>query len=264
MLRSSEAKESRACPGRDKGHRRRQASPTPSTARVVEAQEPSERGAHPRLADQNQNHGTHRLVDMLLKIEGMRIAVVDFVVVWRMGSLMSTNKEAHSARGELLAAQKGLVGRHGSDEISVVGLEACGEQCCQLSKVDLSFCKKLTDAGVMALCQGGCPQLSCLNLTWCCEITDAGVIALGQGGCPQLSSLNLSYCDRITDAGVIALCQGGCPQLSSLNLKRCVRITDAGVMALGQGGCPQLSSLNLSYCEQITDEGMMAIKAAGL
>ena len=145
MLRSSEAKESRACPGRDGGHRRRQASPTPSTARVVEAQEPSERRVRPRLAD--QNHGMHRLVDMLLKIEGMRIAVVDFVVVWGMGSLMSTSKEAHLARGELLAAQKGLVGRQrfGSDEISVVGLEACGEHCCQLSKVDLSICKKLND-----------------------------------------------------------------------------------------------------------------------
>ena len=144
-------------------------------------------------------------MDMLLKIEGMRIAVVDFVVVWRMGSLMSTNKEAHSARGELLAAQKGLVGRHGSDEISVVGLEACGEHCCQLSKVDLSICKKLTDAGVMALCQGGCPQLSCLNLKMCEQITDVGVIALCQGGCPQLSSLNLECCKKITDAGVIAL-----------------------------------------------------------
>ena len=182
MLRSSEAKESRACPGRDEDHRRRQASPTPSTARVVEVQEPSERGAHPCLADQNQNQGTHRLVDMLLKIEGMRIAVVDFVVVWRMGSLMSTNKEAHSARGELLAAQKGLVGRHGSGEISFVGLEACGEHCCQLSKVDLSICKKLTDAGVMALCQGGCPQLSSLNLKGCRQITDEGWMAIEAAG----------------------------------------------------------------------------------
>ena len=51
MLRSSEAKESRACSGRDEGHRWRQASPTPSTARVVEAQEPSERRVRPRLAD---------------------------------------------------------------------------------------------------------------------------------------------------------------------------------------------------------------------
>ena len=194
MLRFSEAKGREARPGGDEGHRRRQASPTPSTARAVEAQ---------------VNQGTHSLMDMLLKIEGMRIAVVDFVVVWRMGSLMSTSKEAHSARGELLAAQKGLVGRHGSDEISVVGLEACGEQCCQLSKVDLSFCKKLTDAGVMALCQGGCPQLSCLNLKMCEQITDAGVIALCQGGCPQLSSLDLSNCDRITDEVMMAIKAAG-------------------------------------------------------
>ena len=58
-----------------------------------------------------------------------------------MGSLMSMNKEAHSARGELLAAQKGLVGRHGSDEISVVGLRACGEHCCQQSKSICPFAR---------------------------------------------------------------------------------------------------------------------------
>ena len=60
----------------------------------------------------------------------MRIAV-DFVMVWGMGSLMSTSKEAHSCGAA--GSKKGLVGRHGSDEISVVGLEACGEHC-QLAK----------------------------------------------------------------------------------------------------------------------------------
>ena len=86
----------------------------------------------------------------------------------------------------------------------------------------------IDDEGVQYIARY-CPQLSSLNLGYCKKITDAGVIGLGQGGCPQLSSLNLIRCDKITDAGVIGLCQGGCPQLSSLNLYGCDKITDAGL-----------------------------------
>ena len=54
-----------------------------------------------------------------------------------------------------------------------------------------------------------CTQLSSLNLDGCNKITDAGMIALGQGGCPQLSSLSLWRCYQITDAAKRMLREAG-------------------------------------------------------
>ena len=50
----------------------------------------------------------------------------------------------------------------------------------------------------------GCPQLSYLNLEFCDKITDEGVIALADN-CLQLSSLDLGRHNKITDDGVTML-----------------------------------------------------------
>ena len=199
------------------------------------------------------------LVDIMLCIEPLRDAVLEYCVPWQTGALLSTTKEMRDARGEFLRARTTLVGMRGTCHISAAGLLAYARWCPQLSKLHLFECKKTTDAGVIAVAQG-CPQLSSLDLggsrQYPLQITDAGVIALAQG-CPQLSSLNLEGCDKITDKAVIAVVQG-CPQLSSLNLRWCSKITEAAVIALAKW-CPQLSSLKLDCCKQITDAGLRAL-----
>ena len=89
----------------------------------------------------------------------------------------------------------------------------------------------------------GCPALTSLDLSKCRNITDAGVVALSQN-CPALTTLVLSGCRNITDAGVVALSQG-CPALTTLYLSGCRNITDAGVVALTQG-CPALTIVGLT------------------
>ncbi|MFN3246618.1 MAG: leucine-rich repeat domain-containing protein, partial [Leptonema sp. (in: bacteria)] len=52
------------------------------------------------------------------------------------------------------------------------------------------------------------PSLQHLDLSWCKNITDAGLIQLAQH-IPSLQHLNLFRCHNITDAGLTALKQQG-------------------------------------------------------
>ena len=53
-----------------------------------------------------------------------------------------------------------------------------GAGCGQLQSIDLTFCGKVTDAGVSAL-GAGCGQLQRINLTCCRKVTDASIAAFG-------------------------------------------------------------------------------------
>ena len=65
----------------------------------------------------------------------------------------------------------------------------------QERKSRLLFC---CSAGVSS-----CIGLTLLNLSWCNKVTDAGVRALSS--LPALMSLDLTLCDKVTAAGVQAL-----------------------------------------------------------
>ncbi len=115
--------------------------------------------------------------------------------------------------------------------------------------INLSNCKKITDAGLAHL--ETLTLLSSLNLTECTNITDAGLAHLSK--LTRLSSLNLSWCYNITDAGLAHLSK--LTLLSSLNLSQCYDITDAGLAHLSK--LTLLSSLILNWCcYHITDAGL--------
>ncbi len=145
----------------------------------------------------------------------------------------------------------------------------------RITSINLSKCKKITDAGLAHLVT--LTRLSSLNLRGCYNITDAGLAHLSK--LTLLSSLNLWGClSHITDAGLAHLSK--LTLLSSLNLKWCFNITDAGLAhlssltsltSLNLGGTflnitdaglahlsklTLLSSLNLSHCKNITDGGL--------
>jgi hypothetical protein len=139
--------------------------------------------------------------------------------------------------GALVAGCSPLLARlvvRGCYEVTDKAL-AAGGAFPQLSWLDLSLCRRVTDAGVAALASGRAPLLAHLELAGCREITDGGVAALATGGVPLLAHLDLSGCDGVTDAGVTALASGGAPLLARLILTWCT-ITDAGVAALAGGG----------------------------
>ena len=127
----------------------------------------------------------------------------------------------------------------------------------QLTSLDLSFCRKVTDTGIVRLAKE-CPQLIELNLHYCHSLDNQSVIAVAQN-CPMLKSLNLSIgilTNELDDESITAL--ANCKQLTNLNLSNCEEITDASVTKVAQS-CTSLTNLNLYGCEKLTDASVIAV-----
>ena len=93
------------------------------------------------------------------------------------------------------------------------------QHCCNLQRINLSNCKKITDTGVSAIAQH-CPLLSDINVFGCELLTDIGVSAIAQH-CPLLSNIDVSGCHLMTDIGVSAIARH-CPLLSNISLSCCI------------------------------------------
>jgi F-box/leucine-rich repeat protein 2/20 len=90
-------------------------------------------------------------------------------------------------------------------------LAAVAEMHPNIMRLNLMFCRAVTDAGLASLA-ARCAELAELNLSGCCQVSDAGLAQLA-AGCTQLTSVKLSGCRAVTDAGLVMLVEG-CPQLS--------------------------------------------------
>ena len=66
------------------------------------------------------------------------------------------------------------------------------------------------------------PALRSLDLSWCERLTDAGVAALGQHGGTRLTQLHLAGCTELTDAAAAAV--GHLQHLTHLNLAGCRQV----------------------------------------
>ncbi len=71
----------------------------------------------------------------------------------------------------------------------------------KLTSLNLSYCSKITDAGLAHL--KGLTKLETLGLAGSTQITDAGLVHLK--GLTTLKWLSLLGCDKITDAGLAHL-----------------------------------------------------------
>jgi hypothetical protein len=69
-----------------------------------------------------------------------------------------------------------------------------------LTKIDLSYCDKLTDGGIGELARH-CTGLTTVNLSRCYELTDGGLCELARH-CAGLTTVNLSHCNKLTDGGL--------------------------------------------------------------
>jgi hypothetical protein len=73
-------------------------------------------------------------------------------------------------------------------------------------------------------------MLSSLNLRWCSRVTDDGLLALSKG-CKLLNSLNLAGCNKVTESGVCAVaCE--CKGLQLLNLNGVEKVTENSLTQL--------------------------------
>ena len=131
-----------------------------------------------------------------------------------------------------------------------------------LTSLDLSFCRDITDNGVMSVVDR-CQNLTFLNLCSCSRLTDDATKAI----CSKLwklQTLNLEdvfllnddsfWYDRTYDART-ATDDFMLKSLTTLNLKDCVNLTSKGLKGLANR-CRKIEVLILRGCDKIGDEGL--------
>ena len=98
-----------------------------------------------------------------------------------------------------------------SCNISDVSLAAVSDSCTHLEDLDISWCSRVTDAGVLSLAtantQGKLLRFRSLKASWCPEVTDESIVEL-----PNLMSFQMfesssysmsSYCrQKLEQSGI--------------------------------------------------------------
>ncbi len=144
----------------------------------------------------------------------------------------------------------------GCKELTDVSIVNLAEYCKGLTSVNLDSCSKLTDNSIKALAEN-CKGLIEVNLGACYPLTNSSIKALAEN-CKGLVSVNLSNCGQLTDNGIKVLAEN-CKGLVSVNLSSCSGlITDSSIKTLAEN-CKGLVSVNLSCCRQLTDDGVKAL-----
>jgi hypothetical protein len=85
-------------------------------------------------------------------------------------------------------------------------IETLAKNCKGLASLDISLCKKLTEASAVAITQS-CDKLQCFKAAYCqTVVTDTMLIKLAKL-CKELKVLDISYCKAVTDEGLEAFHQ---------------------------------------------------------
>ncbi|KAK1752669.1 hypothetical protein QBC47DRAFT_305465 [Echria macrotheca] len=118
--------------------------------------------------------------------------------------------------------------------------------CPRLSRLDLSYCKHITDRSMVHLAAHASNRLQSLSLTRCTSITDAGFQAWAPYRFNELTHLCLADCTYLSDNSIISLVNAA-KSLTHLDLSFCCALSDTAteVVALG---LPLLRELRLAFC----------------
>lgn len=114
--------------------------------------------------------------------------------------------------------------------------------CPSLTHLGLACCS--VDDQVMETLGCACHRLTRLNVSGCDKITNAGLASLAFG-CRDVTTLDISECTAISDTGIASVA-AGCSGITNLNIAGCIQITDAGIASIS-AGCTDLITLKLSY-----------------
>lgn len=131
-----------------------------------------------------------------------------------------------------------------SDTISDIGLAYLAENNSRLTILDVSFCNKVGDQGLLHISQG-LFNLRSLSLN-ACPITDEGLGRIART-LTDLRTLNIGQCSRITDKG-LSLVSEHLHKLLCIDLYGCTNITTVGLEKVMQ--LPHLSVLNLGLWQK--------------
>jgi len=134
--------------------------------------------------------------------------------------------------------------------------------CPKLRRLDLSYCKHITDRTMIHLANHASERLEQLSLTRCTSITDNGFQAWMRHRFVSLTHLYLADCTYLSDNSIIALV-GGAKNLTHLDLSFCCALSDTAteVVALG---LPLLQELKLAFCGSAVSDASLGTIALHL
>ena len=118
----------------------------------------------------------------------------------------------------------------------------------RMEALNLPWCRQLTNEAPQVI-PHFCPNLVYLDLAYCSKLDDNGVISLANG-LPRLKSIILTA-SGVGDAGVTALVRK-CKDLFRLNIEICKCVTDRGVQTIARTSKLKLQYLNIG-CNKISN-----------
>src|SRR5207302_10935735 len=127
--------------------------------------------------------------------------------------------------------------------------------CAPLEFLELVNCRRISDAGIIALLRGQ-PAVRALLLGGCTGLTDTTCHALA--GLRELEDLRLVRCEALTDEGVAAV--GQIVSLEHLNLNDSTGVGSKTVRAVAR--LPRLRELRLAGTAPISDEALRELGEA--
>lgn len=127
--------------------------------------------------------------------------------------------------------------------------------CPKLRKLNLSYCKHITNKSMAHLAAHAADRLEWLSLTRCTSITDAGFQSWAQYRFEKLTYLCLADCTYLSDNAIVALVNA-CKNLRRLDLSFCCALSDTSteVVALGLG---RLRELRMAFCGSAVSDGSL-------
>ena len=134
--------------------------------------------------------------------------------------------------------------------------------CPRLRRLNLSYCKHITDRSMAHLAAHAANRLQSLTLTRCTSITDAGFQAWAPYRFNELTHLCLADCTYLSDNSIIALVNAA-KNLTHLDLSFCCALSDTAteVVALG---LPLLRELRLAFCGSAVSDASLGCIALHL
>ncbi|KYK57530.1 cyclic nucleotide-binding domain-containing protein [Drechmeria coniospora] len=127
--------------------------------------------------------------------------------------------------------------------------------CPNLSRLNLSYCKHITDRSMAHLAAHASGRLQSLVLTRCTSISDAGFQSWAAYKFEKLTKLCLADCTYLSDNAIVALVNAA-KGLTHLDLSFCCALSDTSteVVALG---LPKLRELRLAFCGSAVSDGSL-------
>ncbi|KAI0020820.1 hypothetical protein F4780DRAFT_770581 [Xylariomycetidae sp. FL0641] len=246
-------------------------------------------GTHVDLAPYNRRVTDHVLVNIIAPFLGQRPLWVDgFSKLWKMRSVDNAKgleevdwSNCRKVGDNLLARVVGWVvpdhppqaTKQVKPQTQTITLPPPGTVigCPKLKRLNLSYCKHITDRSMAHMAAHASNRLQSLSLTRCTSITDAGFQSWTPFRFTQLTHLGLADCTYLSDNAIVALVNAA-KQLTHLDLSFCCALSDTATEVLRMAFCGSAVSdnslacvaLHLHHLERVSVRGCVRVTAVGI